>query len=60
MGDPAPETIPDAVLEAIRNAFPKSADVVLATMRWSSLDGCYLAEIHGMTVGIELDGYVHS
>lgn len=29
------------------------------SMRWSS-DGCWIAHKHGMTIGIEPDGYIHS
>lgn len=32
---------------------------ILREMRWS-MDGCWLVQYAGMTVGIEPDGYIHS
>jgi hypothetical protein len=31
----------------------------VAHLRWSA-DGCWLFLVHGMTVGVETDGYIHS
>ena len=56
----APTPVPDVVIQAIHDAFPKSAERVIREMRWSSIDGCWLVALHGCTVGIELDGYIHS
>ncbi len=60
MHDTEPNPVPDVVLQAIRHAFPKSAEQVIRDMRWSGIDGCWLVQLHGMTVGIETDGYIHS
>ncbi len=31
-----------------------------ATFHWSGSEGCWLGRVCGMTVGVEVDGYVHS
>lgn len=49
----------ETVRKAVERAFPYPNDV-LREMRWDSLDGCWLINRWGMTIGIETDGYVHS
>lgn len=55
-----PEPSRDTVKEAVLRAFPNNGEDVLKNMRWSSIDGCWYYDLHGMTVGIETDGYIHS
>lgn len=33
---------------------------ILESLKWDSLMGCYFFHSHGMFVGIELDGYMHT
>lgn len=38
----------------------RKAHRVLREMMWDSLCGCWMVGYAGLTVGIELDGYIHS
>ena len=49
----------ETVRDAITKAFPYPDDVI-RLMRWDSLDGCWFIKRHGITIGIETDGYIHS
>jgi hypothetical protein len=51
--------IPELILDAVRSAFPKSADEIIPTIRWS-MDHWSFILGGGLYVGIERDGYVHS
>jgi hypothetical protein len=46
------------VVNAIVQAFPDKAEKILSELRWS-MDH-FSFNLHGMYVGIELDGYIHS
>jgi hypothetical protein len=46
--------------KAIREAFPKDADTIIAELRWFPLEGCFGFSRWGMFVGIERDGYIHT
>ncbi len=48
------------VYEAVKNAFPMNYEQVYAEMQWSPLHGCWTVVVHGIFVGIEVDGYIHS
>ena len=48
----------ETVREAVERAFPGSR--CLSEMVWSSLNGCWFWQQWGMTIGIEVDGYIHS
>lgn len=50
--------VPDLIIEAIRNTFPRSAQQCITGLRWSGDHWSF--NIHGMYVGVERDGYVHS
>ena len=55
-----PEPKRDVLEAALKRAFPNHAADLIAKAIWSSLNGCWLVQFAGMTVGIERDGYVHS
>lgn len=57
---PKPEVIPEIVIEAIKKAFEKSYKEIIPALKWDSICGCYLFQKYGMTIGVELDGYIHS
>jgi hypothetical protein len=46
------------VIESIKNAFPRSSSEILKSLRWSTDHWSFI--IHGMYVGVELDGHIHS
>ncbi len=46
--------------EAIRNAFPHDAERIFLTIRYDTMNGCFMFNYAGMVVGCELDGYIHS
>lgn len=48
------------LIEAVNKSFPNDAEKILKEVRWSMLDGCWLFQYCGMTVGVEKDGYVHT
>ncbi len=50
--------VPGLIIDAIANAFPKSVNEILTNLRWSGDHYSFI--VHGMYVGCELDGYVHS
>ena len=50
--------VPDVVVQAITDAFPKSCSSILAGLRWSTDHFSFV--INGMYVGCEIDGYLHS
>jgi hypothetical protein len=52
------KVIPDKVSEAIKQAFPKDANEILDSLRWSG--DHFSFNRWGMYVGVELDGYIHS
>jgi hypothetical protein len=51
---------PEAVLTAIREAFPKDAEKIIASLRYHSGDGFWSFERHGQFVGVERSGYIHT
>jgi hypothetical protein len=57
-----PEQMPQEVIDAVTAwaGSPSRAAAFFTDMRWDSLDGCYYLQLFNMTVGIELDGYIHS
>ena len=57
-----PDTMPQAVIDSVTTwaGSPERAAAFFIDMRWDSLDGCYYLNLFGTTVGIELDGYIHS
>jgi hypothetical protein len=55
-----PVSVPGAVENSIRDAFPHDADDVLSRMHWDDLHGCYMVMYKGLLVGIETDGYIHT
>jgi hypothetical protein len=57
-----PETMPQAVIDAVTQwaGSKERAAAFFTGMRWDSLDGCYYLQLFNMTVGIEIDGYIHS
>ena len=56
-----PERVPQEVIDAVTNWVGEDkAPEILASLRWNSLDNYYWIERHGMHIGIELDGYIHS
>lgn len=63
-----PEKIPEPVLEGIRRYVSQhnlttNQHVELLgpkSLKWDSLNGCYYFMRHGMYLGVELDGHVHS
>ena len=53
--------IPDETIQtAIREAFPKSADAILADLKYDTLNRNWFFYLHGTYVGVEHDGYIHS
>lgn len=59
-GSLGPEAVPNGVVvEAILNAF-KTGQTLLAELRYHPLDGMWSFCIHGIFVGVEADGYIHS
>lgn len=52
--------IPEVVNIALMNRFGKDAANVKHGMIWDLLNGCWTAEWQGMTLEIEMDGYIHS
>ena len=50
----------DVVKKAIREAFPKDAEEIIAELRWHFGDGFWSFHRWGMFVGVELDGYIHT
>ena len=48
------------VAEAVKDAFPKSADEILGKIRLYQGDEFWGFTIHGIFVGVELDGFIHS
>jgi hypothetical protein len=55
-----PSVPPVAVLEAIRDSFPKNAEKIISELRYHHGDDFWSFNIHGMFVGCERDGYIHS
>ena len=52
--------VSEVVKEKVRAAFKEKAEDILASLQWDGLCGCWLFQFAGMTVGVELDGYIHS
>jgi hypothetical protein len=50
----------ETVVNAIREAFPKSCDEILANMKYYPGDDFWGFSIHGIFVGVEQSGYIHS
>jgi hypothetical protein len=58
---PIPEKEPDRkTVEQFIKDWSPDWERIMKEMRWSSIDGCWYIDIHGMLVGIETDGYIHS
>lgn len=54
-------TTPNEIIQAaIRNAFPKDAEAILADLKYDTLNGNWYFWRHGVYVGVEHDGYIHS
>ena len=52
--------VPDAVYHQVRRQFENDWKVILSTMTFDYLMGCWMVPYHGMAMGIEIDGYCHS
>lgn len=52
--------VPKEICQRIIDSFPTQYEALLKAMQWSFIDGCWYFKVHGMTVGVEIDGYIHS
>lgn len=48
------------VANAVRDAFPKSADEILQDIKLNSLERYWYFNRWGMYIGVETDGFIHS
>jgi hypothetical protein len=62
INNPWPQELDTAQRESVRNAVLQHPGYmeIFNTMKWSNMNGCFMARYKGMTVGIEKDGYIHS
>ena len=47
-------------MDILLKRYPELTDKEAETLYWSSLMECYLVQRNGMTLGIEIDGDIHS
>jgi len=53
--------IPDEAVQAsIRKAYPADADAILAEIKYDTLNCNWFFYRHGMYVGVENDGHIHT
>ena len=50
----------ETVRQAVWDAWPQEGAAILREMTWDGLNGCWMIERYGISIGIETDGYVHS
>jgi hypothetical protein len=55
-----PSVPPAAVIEAIKDSFPKNADDIIASLTYHALGNFWSFNQFGMFIGVEADGYIHS
>ena len=51
---------PYAVIASIRGSFPDKAEEILHQLRYHPGDDFWSFYMHGMFVGVERDGYIHT
>jgi hypothetical protein len=50
----------EVIIQAINQAFPTQADLILKDLKYDNIMGCFYFTIHGMFVGVEWDGTIHT